>query len=61
VRTRVENGRIAAEAEPVGAHLHVRVRGGAPGSRALLGTLIMSAEDWEAFADLVGGREEPSA
>jgi hypothetical protein len=36
---------LAIEVVPSGAHFHVRVRCGLPGQRALLGTLVASAED----------------
>jgi hypothetical protein len=49
----VDAGHIAAEAEPVGAHLHVRIRGGVPGQRAVLGTLVASPEDWSALAGVL--------
>lgn len=32
-----------------GEHVHVQVRHGQPGSRALLGTLVMRAAEWETF------------
>ena len=36
-----------------GGHVHVKVRHGTPGQRALLGDLCMDLDEWRAFASLL--------
>lgn len=38
----------------LGGHVHVRVRAGIRGMRALAGTLTMRREEWIVFRDLLG-------
>lgn len=51
---------FAVALDPVGAHVHVRVFVGQPGSRALAGTLVMRPEEAKAFEALVDPLPEPA-
>lgn len=42
------------ESELQGAHVHVTVRAGLRGMRALSGTLVFRPEEWAAFRDVLG-------
>lgn len=45
--------RFAVEHTEVGAHVRVTVRAGVAGQRALLGTLLMRTEEWDAFSSIM--------